>query len=241
MAPIDRSKRSIVKHATNKPFGQGQQGAKKGTEGSKRRAGFQVGPRHAPDGAYLGKVKRIKANLIANAKTKKQFYKSLKQEGAGAGRHADTLGDGSDSLGRFAPEAGPSTLRDEGKVSRPSNGPDDAQRRRRDRAGPAPEEANEDDQSRRQRPRQSAQKSFAPKKPQTVNDASKKDASASTSQMPAPAATKRKYASREEAVAARAERNEKWNRTSGSATGKKRGQPDLGARMEMLLDRIRGE
>lgn len=57
---------------------------------------------------------------------------------------------------------------------------------------------------------------------------------------PTPAARRRpQYASREEALEARAKRQEKWNQTSKSVQGSRRGQPDLGARMDVLLDKIK--
>ncbi|CED84273.1 rRNA processing [Phaffia rhodozyma] len=46
-----------------------------------KKRGFQVGPKNAPKDAYLGKAQKIKANLIANAKTKRLYAKTLKQEG----------------------------------------------------------------------------------------------------------------------------------------------------------------
>lgn len=62
MAPFDKSKRSLVKHRTHKPFnGPGERsGGQSRDDGTKMKGarggrGFQVGPRHAPDGAYLGK------------------------------------------------------------------------------------------------------------------------------------------------------------------------------------------
>lgn len=128
------------------------------------------------------------------------------------------------SLGRFAPEAttaSPSSSalgREQQTVS--SKQTRDGERRR-DRAGPPPDEkADESDKRRKNRAGPPPSEDLA----EVPNNK-----------------TQRKYASREEALAARAERQEKWNRASGSATGKKRGQPDLGARMEVLLDRIRSD
>lgn len=74
MAPERSKKSSVVKHRTKKAFGpvgaSGSKGAS-GREGSganstalgqrssnikgKGKAGFKVGPSHAPDGAYLGR------------------------------------------------------------------------------------------------------------------------------------------------------------------------------------------
>lgn len=71
--PANLSKKSVVKHRTRKPFHstQGKGGNKSGETGTganstslgegkskgKGRSGFQVGPKHAPDGAYLGRGK----------------------------------------------------------------------------------------------------------------------------------------------------------------------------------------
>lgn len=56
----------------------------------------------------------------------------------------------------------------------------------------------------------------------------KKDATAK----PVPKRTK------EEAIEEREARREKWNRKSPSRLGRQRGQPDLGARVEVMLERI---
>lgn len=50
---------------------------------------------------------------------------------------------------------------------------------------------------------------------------------------------KEKKRTREESLKIREKRSEKWNSISKSSTGRKRGQPNLGSRMEVLLDRIR--
>ena len=43
---------------------------------------------------------------------------------------------------------------------------------------------------------------------------------------------------REEALAERDERRKLWNKKSPSQQGRARGQPDLGARMQVMLDKI---
>lgn len=43
---------------------------------------------------------------------------------------------------------------------------------------------------------------------------------------------------REEALAQRDERRALWNKKSPSERGRARGQPDLGARMQVMLDKI---
>ena len=74
MAPPTKfTKKQLVKHRTSATPSNG-----------KKTGGFQVGPKHLPDGAYLGKHKRIKAELIHKAKVKKEYFKQLKHDKAGA-------------------------------------------------------------------------------------------------------------------------------------------------------------
>lgn len=54
-----------------------------------------------------------------------------------------------------------------------------------------------------------------------------------------PLKEEKKSMTREESLKIRENRSEKWNSISKSYKGRKRGQPDLGNRMEVLLDRIR--
>ncbi|ORX33855.1 hypothetical protein BD324DRAFT_638889 [Kockovaella imperatae] len=57
-------------------------GAKAGSEHRKKRSSaFNVGPAHAPKNAYLGKAKKIKADLIMKSKIKREYAKVLKAEG----------------------------------------------------------------------------------------------------------------------------------------------------------------
>ncbi|KIR54104.1 hypothetical protein I315_03160 [Cryptococcus gattii Ru294] len=52
--------------------------------------GFKTAPSRAPKDAYLGKAKKIKTDLIQRAKVKKQFAKVLRAEGM----ESERLGDG---------------------------------------------------------------------------------------------------------------------------------------------------
>ncbi|KAK0562251.1 hypothetical protein OC861_005411 [Tilletia horrida] len=80
-------KRKLVAHATATGLpGRVQHQASTSSSSSSRgrgrgRGGFRVGPTHAPAGSYLGKAKKIKEELIRNAKTKKAYYQTLKREG----------------------------------------------------------------------------------------------------------------------------------------------------------------
>lgn len=70
--PANLTKKSVVKHRTKTPYYPAQRKYSKGDDGGtganstalgdksvkgKGRNGFQVGPKHAPDGAYLGRGK----------------------------------------------------------------------------------------------------------------------------------------------------------------------------------------
>lgn len=187
-----QTKRSFVKHRTNSG-GAGWQDKKKG--------GFRVGPTNLPDGAYLGKAKKIKAELIHKAKVKKAYFGKIKQreqQGAGSalpGVPAD------DDLGKFKPE-GEDVL---SLVERKSA-------RRKPRARKT---ANESDESSLKKNKNvPAPQPEQPKKPVDTR-------------------------THEEKVADRKRKQQLWNKKSGSAEGRKRGQPDLSARMEVMLDKIK--
>jgi len=61
---------------------------------------FKVGPAHAPRDAYLGKAKKIKADLIDRARIKKQFAKTLKKEGLTSERLGGRGGKGGKGKGK---------------------------------------------------------------------------------------------------------------------------------------------
>lgn len=187
-------------------------------------------------------AKRIKANLIANAKTKQRFYKSIQGKDKDEGG-VRALEDTPESLGRFAPEA-PAEPEGRGRRSRGGGGDDEGEdsRRRTSRAGPPPPGSDSEDEAEGSR-RRRKDRAGPPPPPDASSQGVKrgrdvKDAPAAASTA-APSRPAPRYASREEALAARKERQEKWNKASGSETGRRRGQPDLGSRMEVLLDKIR--
>ncbi|BEJ16777.1 hypothetical protein CspHIS471_0601780 [Cutaneotrichosporon sp. HIS471] len=53
--------------------------------------GFKVGPSHAPRNAYLGKAQKKKAELIASAKVKQQYAKVLAREGMQSGEEGEEM------------------------------------------------------------------------------------------------------------------------------------------------------
>ena len=64
MAPTaSPHKRKVVKHRTNAAEAGGR-AAHHATGGGGRRSGFQVGPKHAPDGSYLGRGEWQRAQRV---------------------------------------------------------------------------------------------------------------------------------------------------------------------------------
>ncbi|KAK4688118.1 hypothetical protein P7C73_g2007, partial [Tremellales sp. Uapishka_1] len=95
----------------------------------KAKKGFNVGPSRAGAGrdAYLGKAKKIKADLIMRAKVKKQYAKVLKEEGLDSKRMGDGsrrrgLGDdGKDGRGNVVQDKSDSDSEDEEEAAESSN------------------------------------------------------------------------------------------------------------------------
>ncbi|WFD29620.1 hypothetical protein MSPP1_000630 [Malassezia sp. CBS 17886] len=207
---MDRQKRSVVKHRTRT------------AHGSAKRQGFDVGAANVPNGAYIGHAKKRKADLIHKAKVKKAYYKMLGKESdevchgsaaAGDDRAAPAPAHGADQdLGRFAPEGSDTAHADDAGTS--------ATQPR------APPSATADSRAPTVAPERKKKKLPYFYTPANTAQAQSK-----------PAVPKR---TREDAVQQRGARREKWTRTSPSRLGRERGQPDLGARMQVMLERIQG-
>ncbi|CBQ72037.1 conserved hypothetical protein [Sporisorium reilianum SRZ2] len=219
MAPPKLTKKQLVKHRTSATPSNG-----------KKTGGFQVGPKHLPDGAYLGKHKRIKAELIHKAKVKKEYYKQIKQDKAsgasGTSSNAAPLGkrgSGAAALknddsnlpfalptdqGRFAPENGADGNDESAQLDLALSG------------------GKQDLRPRRPPGKGKGKKPLPHPLPKAVVK-------------PAEEEKARDTRSKEEKEQDRLKKNKMWNKPSGSRTGQARGQPNLGARMEVMLDKIR--
>lgn len=197
MAGRDAHKRSVVKHRTS--------GAGARVSG-KKKGGFNVGATNTPTGAYIGRAKKHKADLIHKAKVKKAYYKMLEREGGHAAAPAGDAG----------AEAGP----EEPGTSAP--GTPAAQLGRF-----APEDPDKDDTRQAEHARRMPAEPASRKKklPYFYTPPKKQEREA-------PQRT------RDEALQERQRRKELWNRRSPSKLGSQRKQPDLGARMEVMLDKI---
>ena len=206
MAGRDAHKRSVVKHRTS---GAGARAA------GKKKGGFNVGATNTPTGAYIGRAKKHKADLIHKAKVKKAYYKMLEREGGHAAAPAEDAGaeagpsePGTSATGAAAAAAAPGTAAAQlGRFA--PEGPDrddtrQAEHARRMPAEPAPR-------------KKKLPYFYTPPKKQ---------------EREAPQRT------RDEALQERQWRKELWNRRSPSKLGSQRKQPDLGARMEVMLDKI---
>ncbi|SPC67098.1 uncharacterized protein UHOD_02695 [Ustilago sp. UG-2017b] len=215
MAPPTKfTKKQLVKHRTSATPTNG-----------KKSGGFQVGPKHLPDGAYLGKHKRIKAELIHKAKVKKEYYKQLKQDksgGSGTNANAAPLG----TRGRVA--AAPN---DDGPAL-PFTLPKDQGRF-------APEIGGEGDNAGLDLVLSGSKQDLRPRR-----EGKGKSKKPLPHPLPKPVQKEegeekvRDTRSKEEKEQERLKKNKMWNKPSGSRTGQARGQPNLGARMEVMLDKI---
>ena len=170
---VRHDKRSIVKHKT------------RGTEPHKK-GGFHVGATNMPNGAYIGRAKKHKEELIHKAKVKKAYYKMLEKEKEAAPVEAPTFQD----VGRFVSE-------------------------------------NEHEQSTTPRPAPESEPSKRKKKLPYFYTPPKQ-----------PRERAQPQRTREQALDEREARRKLWNRKSPSRLGRERGQPDLGARMQVMLNKI---
>ena len=216
MAPPTKfTKKQLVKHRTSATP----------TNGNKS-GGFQVGPKHLPDGAYLGKHKRIKAELIHKAKVKKGYYKQLKQDkSGGSGTNANAAPLGTRGRAAAAPNddgpALPFTLpKDQGRFALEIGGEGD-------NAGlDLVLSGSKQDLRPRREGKGKSKKPLPHPLPKPVQKEEGEEKVRDTR-------------SKEEKEQERLKKNKMWNKPSGSRTGQARGQPNLGARMEVMLDKIR--
>ncbi|PWZ01920.1 hypothetical protein BCV70DRAFT_198204 [Testicularia cyperi] len=228
------TQRQLVKHRT----------ATSGVE--KKGGGFQVGPKHLPGGAYLGKQKRIKAELIHKAKVKKEYFKQLKKS---TGPKDSATSSNTTPLGSRGQQS-----EAEGEHSQ-SNRPARAQDQDQDRpALPftlpsdqgrfAPENADADDPTSNPDGLDAAlsfeKKDLRPKKQKKKTQRPlPHPLPRSTTSAPTATQTSQDTRSKEQKLQDRQRKTQLWNTPSGSKTGQKRGQPNLNARMEVMLDKIR--
>lgn len=175
----------------------------------------------AKQGLHLNTAKKIKADLIEKAKIKRQFYKSIKgKEGIISAEQEGEHGDVENSLlhrdeGKFAPESQEGDKSDEPDIL--------YQMRNREELSAAQNVGKTDNKESRQK--------------------IKKQDSTTPQVDSVPASRKAKglgeNLSKEERQKIREKKQERWNSQSGSQKGRERGQPNLGARMDLLLERIK--
>ncbi|WFC97984.1 hypothetical protein MYAM1_000705 [Malassezia yamatoensis] len=193
MGGLDAHKRSVVKHRTRT------------SPNKKHQSGFHTGATNVPNGAYIGRAKKLKADLIHKAKVKKaysklQHSKQAEQNAADLYKNeedqVESLEQPTQDLGRFAPENPEDDLleRISKKDERPRAAPKDKTRKKLPYFV-APDKVKE---SKDEKPRRT----------------------------------------REEALLQREKRHAMWNKKSPSERGRARGQPDLGARMQVMLEKI---
>ncbi|WWD09820.1 hypothetical protein V865_007948 [Kwoniella europaea PYCC6329] len=222
-------------------------------QGRARSGGFQVKPSRAPKDAYMGKAQKIKADLIQRAKMKKSYAKILKAEGMDSGR----LGDGSRRRNERSSESdSKSNGRWKGKGrggnEEDQGGVDEEQKRLEARAGPAPGSgyssgSRPEKSSRLNRSR--SNNSLRDKPPHQANKPSppKKIRALSLSPPPPPSIPQNVPAEKKSFRELKKEAFSKYHRpkdalSAGGTVGKgsKRGQPNMNARMGLLLEKIKG-
>ncbi|WFD42070.1 hypothetical protein MPSI1_000708 [Malassezia psittaci] len=193
MGGLDAHKRSVVKHRT------------RSSPDKKHRSGFQTGATNVPNGAYIGRAKKLKADLIHKAKVKKAYSKlqHSKQAGQHTSERYESEGDETEpqeqpiqDLGRFAPENPEDDLLE--RISRKDERPRAEPKQKTRKKLPYFIAPDKEKESREEKPRRT----------------------------------------REEALSQREKRHAMWNKKSPSERGRARGQPDLGARMQVMLEKI---
>ncbi|WWC69157.1 uncharacterized protein I206_103093 [Kwoniella pini CBS 10737] len=208
--------------------------------GGKYGGGFQVKPSRAPKDAYMGKAQKIKADLIQRAKMKKSYAKVLKAEGMDSGR----LGDGTRRRNERPKQQVSSESDDD------SDGANEEQKRLKDRAGPAPgssSSSSSNHKSKYDKGESSKLNRSKPKFPIQSSDKSphhkvsppKKVRALSPSPSPsAPSEQGEKKSYRD----VKKEAFSKFHRPrdTGIGRGGRKGQPNMGARMGALLEKIKG-
>ncbi|BEI85941.1 hypothetical protein CcaverHIS002_0602280 [Cutaneotrichosporon cavernicola] len=187
--------------------------------------GFKVGPSHAPRNAYLGKAQKKKAELIAAAKVKQQYAKVLAREGmqsaarlekrmAAAMVDAD-LDEGSDSDSDSGSDAEDEAARAAARMRQAAREADEARAERRERKA-------------FERGQTGTEKAFRPgrrPKPKQHDKSQKRTVRALSPPKVEPREGRLRDLKREAF----------GQRHSGRAGG----QPRMGARMDMLLEKIR--
>ena len=217
MAPPKLTKKQLVKHRTSATPLNG-----------KKTGGFQVGPKHLPDGAYLGKHKRIKAELIHKAKVKKEYFRQLKQDkvntGGATSSNAAPLGKRGSAADGVADQNQASGLpfelpQDQGRFA-PEAGDDEGTQLDLALSG-----SKQDLRPRKAPGKSKGKKPLPHPLPKAISRPDQH--------------VERDTRSKEEKEQERLKKNKMWNKPSGSRTGQARGQPNLGARVEVMLDKIR--
>ncbi|BEI93718.1 uncharacterized protein CcaverHIS019_0601770 [Cutaneotrichosporon cavernicola] len=195
--------------------------------------GFKVGPSHAPRNAYLGKAQKKKAELIAAAKVKQQYAKVLAREGMQSVRVGGK--GGAARLEKRMAAAMVDADLDEGSDSDSDSGSDaeDEAARAAARMRQAAREADEARAERRERKafergQTGTEKAFRPgrrPKPKQHDKSQKRTVRALSPPKVEPREGRLRDLKREAF----------GQRHSGRAGG----QPRMGARMDMLLEKIR--
>ncbi|CEH15464.1 hypothetical protein CBOM_03773 [Ceraceosorus bombacis] len=217
----DAHKRKYVQHKTKSGANSAPLGPGRDSKTGGRAGGFKVGPAHAPDGSYLGKAKKRKAQLIENAKVKAAYYARhggrdttrREQELKVDGESQSLAGPSAASLGRFAPEDEDTKRLIEQAEKQPDI--------RLKQAKPPRDAVTQDNSS-----------TFRRADLEGGDSVSKQQKERGVSKTSDASSAKSKRLSREEAL------QDRKRRSSLGGKVNRKGQPNLGARVGLLLDKL---
>lgn len=174
-------------------------------------------------------AKKIKADLIEKAKVKKRYFKEVERHKGRTTGDAEPCLPQEQDQGKFAPEEGASDGLELLAMHRSSM-------RRRNEDANGSKQPSKREQVQREAARNAERESM--KRIQggfmhVDEPVSKEQQQQKQQQIGYDRLTD------EERKEQRRKRQEKWHAESGSNTGRSRGQPNLGARMDLLLDKIK--
>lgn len=179
-------------------------------------------------------AKKLKADLIEKAKIKKKYFKEHAKF-ATEDQSENTFTERDE--GRFAPEKGIEGERDGFDLIEAEK----ASQRRRRKEGQESSEGGNTMSKRKQAKAEATKAAEMESKKRLLGGTmhADRDEKEGSGFEPKAFDKSKENETSEQRKEERQKRQDKWNSKSGSRTGRQRGQPNLGARMDLLLDKIK--
>lgn len=183
--------------------------------------------------AHILSAKKLKADLIEKAKIKKKYFKEKAK--AESENQSDSIFSERDE-GRFAPEEGIG-----GQDGFDLVEAEKASQRRRRKEGQESSEGGNSMSKRKQAKAEAARAAELESRRRLLGGVMHADRDEKGQAVPEQRTfdKSKEMETSEQRKEERQKRQDKWNSKSGSRTGRQRGQPNLGARMDLLLDKIK--